>query len=237
MRRRCSRPSSSPSRYLDEITANVTDEQIRANEAMYSERLRSMTASLPQLRDLWIIGADGYPLVSGTVYPMPRIDLSDRNYFKSHHDNPVNGPMSAEVLDAARRQHQASSRSAASARSTAGSPASRIVSIAPEYFSEFYSQLPPPGAATLLRADGAVLARYPDYPGAQTRLPAERTVHDRRSRRGRSRASSPRRPRSTAASASSPTSSWRSCPTLYVTVGVEAGRRDRATGCSPWRAI
>ena len=28
-----------------------------------------MTASLPQLRDLWIIGADGYPLVSGTVYP------------------------------------------------------------------------------------------------------------------------------------------------------------------------
>ena len=43
-----------------------------------------------------------------------------------------------------------------------------IVSIAPEYFSEFYSQLPPPGTAALLRADGAVLARYPDYPGAQT---------------------------------------------------------------------
>ena len=37
-----------------------------------------------------------------------------------------------------------------------------IVSIAPEYFSEFYSKLPPPGTAALLRADGAVLARYPD---------------------------------------------------------------------------
>ena len=47
------------SRYLDEITDDVTDEQIRANEAMYSERLRAMTASLPQLRDLWIVGADG----------------------------------------------------------------------------------------------------------------------------------------------------------------------------------
>ena len=41
-----------------------------------------------------------------------------------------------------------------------------IVSIAPEYFSEFYSQLPPPGTAALLRADGAVLARYPETPGS-----------------------------------------------------------------------
>ena len=93
------------SRYLDEITGNVTDEQIRANEAMYSERLRAMTASLPQLRDLWIVGADGHPLVSGTVYPMPQIDLSDRNYFKVHHDNPVNGPYVSRGAGRARRQH------------------------------------------------------------------------------------------------------------------------------------
>ena len=79
------------SRYLDEITGNASDEEIRANEAAYSERLRAMTMSMPQLRDLWIIGADGFPLVSGTVYPMPKIDLSDRDYFKVHRDKPVTG--------------------------------------------------------------------------------------------------------------------------------------------------
>src|SRR4029078_9680981 len=88
------------SRYLDEMTGDLTDDQIRANEAMYSERLRAMTASLPQLRDLWIVGADGQPLVSGTVHPMPKLDLSDRDYFKVHHDNPTNGPFVSQVLEA-----------------------------------------------------------------------------------------------------------------------------------------
>ena len=157
------------SRYLDEITGNATDEQIRANEASYSERLRSMTASMPQLRDLWIVGADGYPLVSGTVFPMPRIDLSDRDYFKAHHDNLVNGPFVTEVLAAraANTRFFAISRKREINGRFAGVT---IVSIAPEYFSEFYSQLPPPGTATLLRADGAFLARYPNFQGASPRL-------------------------------------------------------------------
>jgi len=159
------------SRYIDEITEGTTDAQIRANEQVLSERLRAITLSLPQLRDLWIIGADGYPLVSGTVYPMPKIDLSDRNYFKVHHDNQVTGAFVTEVLAAraANTRFFAISRKRELNGKFAGVT---IVSIAPEYFTEFYSKLPPPGTATLLRADGAVLARYPDFPGAQTRLPA-----------------------------------------------------------------
>ena len=159
------------SRYIDEITEGTTDAQIRANEQVLSERLHAITLSLPQLRDLWIIGADGYPLVSGTVYPMPKIDLSDRNYFKVHHDNQVTGAFVTEVLAAraANTRFFAISRKRELNGKFAGVT---IVSIAPEYFTEFYSKLPPPGTATLLRADGAVLARYPDFPGAQTRLPA-----------------------------------------------------------------
>ena len=159
------------SRYLDETTSTATDEQIRANEASHSERIRSMTVSMPQLRDLWIIGTDGYPLVSGTVFPMPRIDLSDRNYFKVHHDNAVNGPYVTELLDAraANTKFFAISRKREINGRFAGVS---IVSIAPEYFSEFYSQLPPPGVAALLRGDGAVLVRYPETAGSQQRLPA-----------------------------------------------------------------
>jgi two-component system NtrC family sensor kinase len=157
------------SRYLDEITAGVSDAQIRASEQSYSERLRAMTMSLPQLRDLWIIGADGYPLVSGTVFPMPRIDLSDRNYFKAQRDNLVNGPYVSQVIEAraANTRFFAITRRREANGKFAGVT---LVSIAPEYFSEFYSQLPPPGTATLLRADGAFLARYPNFPGASPRL-------------------------------------------------------------------
>lgn len=158
------------SRYLDEMTDGLSDDDIRKNEAVYSERLRAMTTSLPQLRDLWIVGRDGSPLVSATVYPMPKLDLTDRSYFTVHRENKVSGAFVTEVLDA---------RAAANTRFFAISRRRvhngefggvTIVSISPEYFSEFYSQLPPPGSATLLRSDGVVLARFPDFPGAQTRL-------------------------------------------------------------------
>ena len=157
------------SRYLDEMTDTLTDDQIRANEATFSERLRTISASLPQLRDLWIVGADGQPLVSGTIHPMPKLDVSDRDYFKVHRDNLVEGPFVTRVLEAraANTRFFAISRKRVIDGKFSGVT---IVSIAPEYFTEFYSQLPPPGTATLLRADGAVLARYPDYAGAQTQL-------------------------------------------------------------------
>src|SRR3954468_17277220 len=158
------------SRYLDEMTANATDAQIRANEASYSERLRAMTMSMPQLRDLWIVGRDGQPLVSGTVYPMPKLDVSDRNHFMAHNDNLVSGPFVTQVLEAraANPRFFAISRKRVINGQFAGVS---IVSIAPEYFSEFYSQLPPPGVAALLRGDGAVLVRYPETPNSAERLP------------------------------------------------------------------
>ena len=37
----------------------------------YNRRLRTLTDTLPQLADIWVIDADGQPLVSGTVVPDP----------------------------------------------------------------------------------------------------------------------------------------------------------------------
>ena len=62
-------------RYLDELTAGTTDADIRSREAEFNARLKSITDTLPQLRDLWVISASGTPLVSGTVYP----DAEDRS--------------------------------------------------------------------------------------------------------------------------------------------------------------
>ena len=58
-------------RYLDELFEDVTDDQVRANEAEYNRRLKALTDTLPQFADIWIIDPDGHPLVSGTVFPMP----------------------------------------------------------------------------------------------------------------------------------------------------------------------
>ena len=87
------------SRYLDQVFENVTDEQLRANEADYNRRIRTLTDTLPQFADIWIVGADGHPLASGTVFPIPRqLDLSDRDYFRAHKNNEVNGLYVGDVV-------------------------------------------------------------------------------------------------------------------------------------------
>src|SRR5262249_42926084 len=74
-------------RYTDEIV-NVPDSDIRAREREFNQRLRILTNSMPQLLDIWVIGADGKPMASGTVFPMPNLDLAGREYFKALRDNP-----------------------------------------------------------------------------------------------------------------------------------------------------
>src|SRR5689334_1363719 len=65
------------SHYLDEVFGDVGDQQIRDNEAGYNRRLRALTDTLPQFADIWVIDAEGRPLVSCTVFPIPRqLDLS-----------------------------------------------------------------------------------------------------------------------------------------------------------------
>ncbi|MEI7805817.1 MAG: ATP-binding protein [Hyphomicrobiales bacterium] len=159
--------------YLEELFNEQSDDAIRANEAKFSARLRNLQQMLPQLRDLWVIGGDGRPLVAGTVYPMPRnLDLSDRRYFSAHKNNEVKDTFISQVIEARAANTNffaLTRRRLAKDGSFAGV---YLVSIAPEYFVNFYSQLPAAnqGIAALLRADGAVLARYPDNPRNVTQI-------------------------------------------------------------------
>jgi two-component system NtrC family sensor kinase len=163
-------------RYLDELTAGVTETDIRKREAEFNARLKSITNALPQLRDLWVISASGLPLVSGTVYPMPKIDLSDRDYFRVHKEKPNAGTYVSEVLKA----RAADTTFFTLSRRTRGPNNSfggvTTVSIAPEYFTQFYSRLPPPGVFALIRDDGAILARHPDLSQSLDKLPPDSLV-------------------------------------------------------------
>ncbi len=124
--------------------------------------MKSITDKLPQLRDLWVVNAAGMPLVSATIQPMPKLDLSDRDYFRIYRDNPNAGTFVSTVLKARAAEttfFTLSRRRSGPKNAFAGVT---TISIAPEYFSNFYAKLPPPGVFALIRDDGAILARYPD---------------------------------------------------------------------------
>ena len=152
-------------RYADELTANVTDDEILANEAEFNARLRALTDALPQLRDIWVVDASGKPLVSGTVFPMPHnLDLSDRDYFKVHAETTGSRIYVSEVLDARAAELRFFSLTRPRPPKKDGSfRGVLVISVAPEYFTQFYARLPqqPAAIAGLLREDGAMLAWYP----------------------------------------------------------------------------
>src|SRR5436305_477412 len=165
-------------RYIDELFQYVSDEQIRAFEQEYNAQLRTLTDTLPQLADIWIIDRDGRPLVSGTVYPIPKqLDLSDRAYFRVHKNNQVAGLYFDDVVTARTSNDRGTPRFFALSRkrlsSTGRFAGVTTISISPDYFVNYYSQLPRPGIFALFRADGAILARYPEPPPQFARLPAD----------------------------------------------------------------
>jgi two-component system NtrC family sensor kinase len=159
--------------YTDAMFESVSDEDIRQAEVYYHARLQGLTEMLPQLRDVFVIDARGRPLVSGTIYPMPKdVDFSEREYFQVQKNNPKAGFYVSDVLDslAANRRIFLISR-------RRPSPDGRFrgvmtTAFAPEYFVDYYSRLPAQGQeiAALIRRDGAVLARYPDRLPRQPRL-------------------------------------------------------------------
>src|SRR2546421_7254714 len=165
-------------RYVDELFLYVSDEQIRAFEGDYNAQLRTLTDTLPQLADIWIIDRNGHPLVSGTVHPIPsQLDLSDRAYFRVHKSNDVQGTYIDDVVTARATNERGNPRFFALSRkrlsSTGQFAGVTTISISPDYFIKYYSQLPRPGIFALFRADGTILARYPEPPPQFARLPAD----------------------------------------------------------------
>ena len=160
-------------RYMEEMFNGVSNADIRAQEQQYSQRIRNFIQDLPQLRDLWVIDADGRPLVSGTIYPMPPdVMLADRDYFTAHKNGTapetyISGTVTARLDN--------TSFFAVTRKRMSGGAFNGIylVSIAPEYFTRYYSQFPASDVtvAGLVRADGVALARYPAAAAGARSLP------------------------------------------------------------------
>ena len=163
-------------RYTDELFDDVTDEQIRASEAQFHARLHTLTETLPQLREILVLDRDGHPVVSATIMPAPRdVDLSDRPYFVGLKNDPartsfITGVFESRLSD--RRLFVIGRRRVLNGSS--GFNGVVTTGIAPEYFAEYYAQLPRQDGTifALVQDDGTVLARFPQREGADP-VPAE----------------------------------------------------------------
>ncbi len=114
------------------------------------------------------------PLVSSTILPVPRqLNNSDRSYFRAHTEAAGSGTYVSEVM---RARAGAMRFFVVSGRRT-GDDLGRFdgvigVTIAPGHFSEFYSKLARgDDVFALVRADGAVLARWPESAAGDQPLP------------------------------------------------------------------
>jgi signal transduction histidine kinase len=77
----------------DEVTANAitTAEEfnrLRSDEELY-KRLQQRTMNIPQLDAITLNSADGRLINFSRYFPIPDVDISDREYFHALHDHPA----------------------------------------------------------------------------------------------------------------------------------------------------
>ena len=154
---------------------DANDADIRANEADYNRRLKSLTDILPQFADIWIVDANGRPVVSGTVFPIPRdLNLSDRDYFRAHTNNEALGLYIGDVVTARATNERGQPRFFAFSRKRTGIDGRfggvTVISISPDYFRDYYATLTQPIVAALLRPDGSFSRAILELPDNPTRL-------------------------------------------------------------------
>ena len=125
--------------------------------------LQDKISGLPQVDAVSIVDARGKLLNSSRAWPVPDIDLSDRDYFRAL----ANDPTLHSFESAPIRKRQTGVWTMYLAEKVTGRDGEFLgvvlSSIRLENFEQFYASmsLGPHSAITLLRRDGVLLARYP----------------------------------------------------------------------------
>jgi two-component system, NtrC family, sensor kinase len=150
---------------LGDLVEGLSDQQVTAAEAALNAKLLKMVAGLPQVQSVWVVDADGHPLLTNRFMPVPRgLDLSERQWFQAHKNGmhglyvskPVVGKMTRDILFNLSRPlfHPDGSF-----RGTVQ------VGMFPSYLIDFYRDVAASEVdttVTMVRSDGSVIARWPD---------------------------------------------------------------------------
>jgi two-component system, NtrC family, sensor kinase len=148
---------------VEQITRGRTDQTIKLNEAELSERLKQFVAALPDISSIWILDTKLDALVSSLFFPIPpAVNAPDRAYLKAqlapdasvHIGEVVRIQMTGRLIFPVSKWRSDSSGTFAGLTE---------ISVSPQAFERFYGPLAARTSASfsLIRADGAVLARYP----------------------------------------------------------------------------
>ncbi|WP_374448936.1 ATP-binding protein [Stella sp.] len=126
-------------------------------------RLRAIQERLPQVEDIWLIDGAARPVVAARTAMVPSdLEVGDRDYFRVHFEQAKAETYVGPVIRGRVRGatfFQMSWRVA----NAAGFDGVVVVSVRPAYFQEFYAGIHAETGftASLFRADGSVLARFP----------------------------------------------------------------------------
>ena len=157
---------------VDALIGDMTDEQIKASEQDLHLKLSKLEKALASVDAILIVDQNGRTLVSSAIYPTGP-GVADRDYFLAQKEKD-RGTYVGAILQPRVRQGEffgVSRRRPARNGEFAGVI---MVAVTPKVFSEFYAQLARDRndvALSLLRADGAILARYPAPPPGLERFP------------------------------------------------------------------
>jgi hypothetical protein len=151
------------------LVAEVVDQRIRGmswDEISRSESLHQYLAGIAhgslKMQSLWLVDASGIVRNSSAVFPSPRVDVADRDYFVALREKnaglyigqPVQGRIFAEDLfNVAQRRSDVSGNL----------DGVIVVSALPAYLTNFWQEVSAADSALelLVRRDGTFLARVP----------------------------------------------------------------------------
>jgi two-component system NtrC family sensor kinase len=150
---------------VDEVVRGMSNDDIRAAQVSLHTRLDRIKGVMPQVQTIIIIGRDGHPLASSRMQTVQdNADFSGRDYFVAQEKSDA-GTYVSEVRPP-RLPGNGDDFFVLSHRLFASNGAfSGIIEVAirPAYFENFYGLVgqTPGSFYALVRADGAILARFP----------------------------------------------------------------------------
>lgn len=148
----------------DQLTEGMSNSEIKNNEALLHNKLKTLDGANEIIESLWIIDENGKPLVTTVAVPVrPDLDFSDRDYVYVHAKKNIGnyvGDIFTPRLRPAEPVFSVSRRLHPDADKFQGVIEA---SISPQKLQGFFSRLStgPDTYYALVRDDGSFLARYP----------------------------------------------------------------------------
>jgi signal transduction histidine kinase len=148
--------------HVFDLLNGKSDEDVRSNEAEFHRRLAALKRAMPQVRDIRVLDSRGATMVSATIYPFvatPSVESDE--FFKILRENKAE----SYVSDVMRSRQRTGLYFLETHRWQDDQGRFRgivSISVEPDYFHAFFSGFPKGHVFSLVRNDGAILARYPE---------------------------------------------------------------------------